>query len=134
MFTRHIYFWAGAPVLKAIFNRSEAEFSIHMRPCNLCRKPVENGEMLCGNCSSIEVERLADEAKKIRLTQPEHNVEESELLADYSYAIVMAVFCVVVTGIFALVGAAINGSPGFLWGCLIGGILGTVVFSVAIRM
>ena len=90
--------------------------------------------MLCENCSSIEGERLADEERKIQLTQPEHNIEEGELLADYSYAIVMAVFCVGVTGIFALVGAVIDGSVGFLWGSLIGGILGTIVFSVAIRI
>ena len=105
-----------------------------MRPCNLCRKPVENGDMLCASCSSIEDERLADEAKKIRATEPENRVEDSELLADYSYAIVMAVFCVVVTGIFALVGAAIHGSSGFIWGCFIGGILGSIVFSVAVRI
>ena len=90
--------------------------------------------MLCASCISIEDERLADEAKKIRATEPENRVEDSELLADYSYAIVMAVFCVVVTGIFALVGAAIHDSSGFIWGCLIGGILGSIVFSVAVRI
>ncbi len=105
-----------------------------MRPCNFCRKPIENGEILCANCSSIEGEKFAEESRKIQLTQPEHNVEESELIADYSYAIVMGVFCVVVTGIFALVGAVIDGSEGFLWGSLIGGILGTIAFSVAIRI
>lgn len=105
-----------------------------MRPCNLCRKPIENGDMLCQECSSIEVDRLADEAKKIQVTQPEHKVEEGELIADYSYAILMGIFCVVVTGIFALVGATINGSQGFLWGSLLGVLLGTIVFSVAIRL
>ena len=105
-----------------------------MRPCNLCRKPIENGDMLCEQCSTIEIKRLADDAKKIRATQPAHNVEEGEILADYSYAIIMAIFCVIVTGIFALVGAVINGSQGFLWGSLLGAGLGTIVFSVAIRI
>ena len=104
-----------------------------MRPCNLCRKPIENGDMLCEICSSIEVQRLADEARKIQIAQPSHKVEEGELLADYSYAIIMAIFCLVVTGVFALVGATINGSQGFLWGSLLGVILGAIGFSVAIK-
>ena len=89
-------------------------------------QPRKEGEYL--------VDRLADEAKKIQVTQPEHKVEEGELIADYSYAILMGIFCVVVTGIFALVGATINGSQGFLWGSLLGVLLGTIVFSVAIRL
>ena len=104
-----------------------------MRPCNLCRKPIENGDMLCEICSSIEVQRLADEARKIQITQPSHKVEEGELLADYSYSIIMAIFCLVVTGVFALVGATINGSQGFLWGSLLGVILGAIGFSLAIK-
>ena len=104
-----------------------------MRPCNLCRKPIENGDMLCENCSLIEVERLADEARKIQVTQPFHIVEEGELLADYSYAIIMAIFCLVVTGVFALVGATINGSQGFPWGSFLGVILGAMGFLVAIK-
>ena len=99
-----------------------------MRPCNQCGHPVENNILVCADCKAWN--EVNAPAEQINDDKP----PSSDFYADHSYAILMGIFCLIITALFALVGLAVNHTPGFLIGGAAGILIGATMFTVMIRM
>ena len=105
-----------------------------MRPCNQCRQPVENSVTICEQCKKWNASHSQDQSEAPGDTSHESANRKSDIYADYSYALMMGVFSLVITALFALIGMAIYGFDGFVIGGSIGLVLGLVLFSIMIKM
>lgn len=106
-----------------------------MRPCNQCRRPVENNVVICDACKDWNAAQRTDSGnKQDELGSEQGGFDRNEVQGDYSYAILMGAFSLVITGLFALIGMLIYGFDGFMAGGAVGLVVGVVLFSVAIKM
>lgn len=104
-----------------------------MRPCNQCRQPVENSVAICDDCRLWNATH-SEHQSGAKSNRKDATKENANPQADYSYAILMGAFSMVITALFALIGMAIYGIDGFVVGGSIGLIVGVIVFSIAIKM
>lgn len=102
-----------------------------MRPCNQCRKPVENRVMICEACKAYNAEHGLSPPKTIH-ANTEGDLEPPAVEPEYDRSLkqVANVLYVVVMLIGALLGLALFG--GFQ-SFLIGGILGLVLCAAFLR-
>lgn len=105
-----------------------------MRPCNQCRQPVENSVRICDDCRQWNQSQLEKESAQPGSNYPESSEHDPGTYSDYSYAILMGTFSLVITALFALIGLAIHGFDGFVIGGSAGLIIGIVLFSLMIKM
>ena len=103
-----------------------------MRPCNQCRKPVENRVMICEECKSYNAEHGLSAPKTIH-ANTEGDLEPPAVEPEYDRSLnqVANVLYVVMMLIGALMGLAIFG--GFK-SFLIGGFIGMVLCAIFFRM
>ncbi len=100
-----------------------------MRPCNQCGHPVENSILVCDDCKAWNAANAPEES-----TTEDAPDNSNDFYADHSYTILMGIFCLIITALFALVGLAVNDTPGFLIGGVAGILVGATMFTVMIRM
>ena len=104
-----------------------------MRPCNQCRRPVENNVTICDECKQWNASNVEDESDaESRLAASSDG--DSIPHADYSYALLMGLFSLVITALFSLIGLVVGGSYGLVVGGSIGVVVGVVLFSITIKM
>ena len=105
-----------------------------MRPCNQCRQPVENNVTICDECKQWNSSHAQDDSSGSESNLQASSVNNKNAHADYSYAILMGIFSLVITALFALIGFAVGEFYGFFVGALIGIVAGVALFSITIKM
>ncbi len=103
-----------------------------MRPCNQCRKPVENRVMICDDCKAYNLE-FGLAPKKTIQANTEGDLEPPAVEPNYDRSLgqIANAFYVVLVLLGALIGVvALGGFKGFV----VGGIVGFVICVLFLRM
>jgi hypothetical protein len=99
-----------------------------MRPCNLCRQPVENRRLICEECERRNEDAGNPYKASVGLRVDESQMPNDEPVIDHSFNILMLAFDGVIAALGAMLGLATYGWTGFLIGGAIGSAVGVFLF------
>ena len=95
-----------------------------MRPCNQCRRPVENDVFLCEQCAKYNEEHGVEAPKTMRAFMGDVEPPPVDPNLDGSVTQLATFFYCVVGLLFGLLGFALFGIQGLVIGGLVGTFLG----------
>ncbi len=103
-----------------------------MRPCNQCRTPIENAQLICKECKRRNEEAgvVYDGSPRIQTELGDH---EQPKEGDSSYTLLMMTFYFVITALCGLIGLLAFGKEGFYTGICFGLITSLFLFSFMTR-
>jgi len=103
-----------------------------MRPCNQCRKPVENRVMICDQCKAYNEAHGLKPPKTIRAnTEDDVEAPDVEPVYDRSLTQILSAFYLVIMLLGALIGVLIYGG---VFGFIAGGVIGLIICGGFLRI
>ena len=99
-----------------------------MRPCNQCRRPIENRRLICSQCEKRNRDEGNPYKASVGLRIDDHESRREEKYVDHSFNILMLAFDAVIATLGALVGLALFGWTGLLIGGTTGLLIGLFLF------
>ena len=88
--------------------------------------------MICESCKQWNAANADDDAPNAADSTRSKN--ESPGPADYSYALLLGSFSMIIVALFALIGLAVYGFQGFVVGGVVGFVVGVILFTISIKM
>lgn len=104
-----------------------------MRPCNQCRKPIENRRLICRECEQRNRDDGNPYKASVGLHVNDNASPNDEKVVDHSFNILMLAFDGVIAALGAMMGLAVYGWTGFFIGGAVGLSMGLFLFFTMTR-